>query len=279
MAHGDLALRRPRDIDLLVHPDDLEKSMILLQKDLGFHRDGPYPDLPVRLMFRTDKHVQFMDEHQSLLELHWRLDASHGRADEAAIAGLLQRRVTMTLGGCEIPVLHPADRLTYLCFHGARHQWLRLYWLSDIWAWTLSFPDSDWNAVIVRAREQNQARPLALGFALTELVIGLTPPKPIAALIDADPMVIPMRDHLWHKIFPTSTRPDHYPIHTGGAEALRWSLDLVPSRAAKTVLAARYLLTPKTPDIDTFRLPPACYPLYYLLRPMRLLAGLFRRSQ
>ncbi|WP_367065052.1 nucleotidyltransferase family protein, partial [Escherichia coli] len=82
-----------------------------------------------------------------------------------------ERPATLAFGHTMIPTLPVEAAVAYAAFHGARHQWSRLYWLADI-AMACRLPGLDWDKVDTIARRTGTARHLALALDLARDWLG-----------------------------------------------------------------------------------------------------------
>ena len=167
--YGDLMQRHAGDIDLLFHPSQVEAADGVL-RTCGYRRTRPDFELTAR------QHHEYLTlkpefEYWSAaacirVELHWRLEG----LDEAEIWRKPER---CRLGGCEIGTLPWALNVRYLCEHGARHGWFRLFWLVDV-ALLLRENRTDWTEVMAAARRAGTERALAQAAVLAEELLGAT---------------------------------------------------------------------------------------------------------
>ena len=154
MLFGGRHLRLSGDIDLLVHRDERDEAVQLLEAQ-GYKRLRPLwerqKDLPLR-----------HPERGVLVELHWAVAAPNVPAPP--VGGLLARRVWVAMGdgGRSAQTLGPADHLLVLALHFHSHcGWARP--LVDIAAWLDRFgADAQMQKeVLTRAQEHDMHGVLA----------------------------------------------------------------------------------------------------------------------
>lgn len=112
--YPDPALREFGDLDLLIRPADLDRTIALLARH-GYARRFPEP----RSGFdrRFTKSVSVVDRAGTELDLH-RTFAPGGFGLHVQVEALWDAPVTwFTLAGRELPALGPAERLTHACYH------------------------------------------------------------------------------------------------------------------------------------------------------------------
>jgi hypothetical protein len=138
---GEPALRNPRDLDLLVSPDEIGGAESVLL-ETGYHRSGITLSPRQRAAYRRwIKDVAYVNPRNGIrVELHHRL------SDNPALLPcdfemLWREREEVEIAGATIAGL-PRDKLgLYLCAHGAGHCWEELRWLVDFAA-ALSKPSA-----------------------------------------------------------------------------------------------------------------------------------------
>ena len=134
LAYGDPTVRHAKDIDVLVPPAAIEKTVSLLRGS-GYLPTFDLDAVAPRRRALWSRYTKSMDwvhpENGVLLELHWRLtDAPllHG------VPGADGRQRVAIIPGRSIETLDADHLLAYLCVHGAAHGWMRLKWLADVYA-------------------------------------------------------------------------------------------------------------------------------------------------
>jgi hypothetical protein len=126
---GDLSLRTSKDLDILIPPQDVERTEALLFA-LGYQLSEDAPRVLNVLKWKTH-HISFHHPHKHIqIEVHWRLNPD--ASGEPPFEELWERRQTSPLTNYPIYYLGEADLFMYLASHGARHAWFRLRWLCDI---------------------------------------------------------------------------------------------------------------------------------------------------
>jgi hypothetical protein len=163
LLHGDPYRRASRDIDLLVRPGDEAAAQALLA-GCGY---GATPEtvLPV-----TNAVVLRHPHRPFPVELHVRF-ADDDRLFPCAAVHPFDTATEVEIAGTRIRTLGPEAALAYAAYHGAKHHWARLYWLTDIAA-AAKHPGIDWAQVAVLARRTGTGRHLALAAHLSEALLG-----------------------------------------------------------------------------------------------------------
>ncbi len=270
---GDLSLRRSSELDLLVQPRDARRTLDLLCRELGYVPDIAYSPPQLKILFQTEKEIKLYCGGV-LLELHWRY-AQISETYPSDPALFEEACDYQELGGTRFPVLPLPDQFCYLCFHGTRHLWVRLFWLADLAFLVTRYPDLDWNAVLARARALGQEHALALGLNLSAALFDLSLPEPVLSFLQDRPSkYVDEVLALYSK-----TRPaQDYRIPISIVTTYRWQLRMCPDLRKKAIVFYQGLIKPSILDALALPLPTPLYPLYYLIRPFRLAIQLLRRG-
>ncbi|HVB79804.1 MAG TPA: nucleotidyltransferase family protein [Candidatus Binataceae bacterium] len=263
-AYGALALRQFTDLDLLVRESEVGRAAeILIGEDYA-----PAPGYGLADLGRPGAYEIALARAGALTEvdLHWRLVPPYF---PLALDGedLWRRAVRIEIEGVAVRTLAPADHLLYLCAHGAKHGWQALGGICDlaelIRASSRASP-IDWDDLCARAKRAGADRALGLGVLLAHELLDAAVPAGVLEVARREPAVMrAARGFIRYASNPGDRGPGFYQ---------RWSVPLrviAKPGARLRYLAARALL-PSADDREFLRLPPALYPLYYLLRPVRV---------
>ena len=130
--YGDITLRMSRDVDLLVHPEDVEEARRAIESN-GYIWKHPLANTtPARFekWMESNKHlVYWHPELEICIELHWRLD-SWGM--DFPMNVVKNNMTSMQMLGQSMNILDKEELVLYLVIHGADHAWFRVKWLVDI---------------------------------------------------------------------------------------------------------------------------------------------------
>lgn len=260
LLHGAIGARFASDLDLVVHPEHMERADAVLQA-AGLRRTRP--DFPLtakqtRAYRRLKPEFEYVHERSGLrIELLWRLEGL--RNPDRAVALELAGRATRTLT--------LEDYAVYLSEHGARHAWFRLFWLVDL-ALLFDRRDVDWTSVLARARAGGSERALHQGAALAAELLGSAVPSVLASAPASTALLAEARRQIVR-----SPRPNE-PFNEW-ARQLRYRLRLARDPAAKWRVLAPHLLTPS--NWQVWRLPDRWFWLYYPATPFLWLWRYLRR--
>jgi hypothetical protein len=258
--YGDLARREYSDIDLIVAPGQMAAAETALES-LGFMTDQG--DRAFRRTFCAYQR-QYSFAHadtDATVDLHWNFTAAALpfplRAEE-----IWSDLKLVTVGAYAIPTLSDANLALLLAGHGTKEGWRSLGWICDFAAFAHRRPDLDWPALYERARKRGCGDTLLLGYALANALLGATIPRELASKVARNRRVGRIAAAIAGRL---SAAP---PAKSGRHHLL--DLDLCDHVGDRIKAAVRLVLTPTPGDFRARPLPQALWPLYYVLRPMRL---------
>jgi hypothetical protein len=172
-----------------------------------------------------------------------------------------QSLASMKFCGRTIPTLGPEHLLLLLCAHGAKHGFERLGWICDIASCLARFPTLRWPDVLAASARAGTTRELLLGLKVAQDLLGI----PMPSSLPQDPIVGKLVPSVRKRILTAA------PIPTAESELIPLCLRMFESSRHRI----RYLLgqfAPSRAEYQVLQLPPAFYFLYYLFRPIRLIA-------
>ena len=279
LAHVSPTIRPSRDIDVLVHKRDMDRTIAALGH-LGY-RLGV--NLPPKAMTASHEcygqDIVFADG-RTPVEPHCAFTPSTLAVD-LDLEGIWRRATPLILDGRTVPTLSLEDTVLVACVHGSKEQWWRLLWVADVAALIHRHPGLDWAALLQRAREAGAYRMLLLGVALARELLSCALPDHVATAIDGDDALSRWVKQIAHKVCASQT---------AGAQRLDrvslyyWRLRERPRDRLRCVW--RTLITPRDDHYKMIRLPDALFGGYvvvklvhdYLLYPLWWVAkGRWRR--
>ena len=261
--YGNLALREAGDIDILVRAPDMARAKAIIsracvpRKILSGRREAACR--------KRESHEQFVkQESEVLIELHWRAFRSY-LASPSTTDYLWRNLLSVHISGMTVLKLDAPALLLILCVHGAQHHWLRLQWICDVAELLRQHPNLDWQRVIADARRLRVQRMVLLGICLAKQLLDAPVPADVLNLVKEDPTI----EKLYCWIEPQL-------LGTGGVAPSKMKIALFQLLAQDHFLdRVRYLYLYATllsaNDWARLRLPDALFPIYYVLRPLRLI--------
>ncbi len=262
--YGDLALRPFRDLDFLVRPRDLATAHQVLAAD-GYAPSPPRTPRQEAAIHTTWREDAFWRD-ADVVELHWAF-APREFPLPLDLDDVWARLEPLSLGRTHIRTLCAEHLLLVLCTHGAKHCWERLGWICDVAELLRRTPGLDLGGVLDQARALGVERIVLLGLRLAAELLDAPLPDEVLRRARDDRTVgalaTGVRTSLWRRA-PTGSshswesRLFHLRTRERWRDRLRY--------------CARVALTPTPGDWAWLRLPDALYPLYYVARPIRLIA-------
>lgn len=254
--YGNVALRQFSDLDVLVQARDRVRARdVLLANGFALYQEW-------------DQVQQFNHEYTLVakggrvgVDVHWEVFPQSVFPVQAA--GLWERSESATMAGREVATFSPEDTLLILCVHGDTHLWERLKWVCDVARLLDAYPALDWGQVLRRARRSGSERILFLGLSVAGDLLGARIPEDIERRIRADRAVATLATEVIARLF----RAEALTAVSLDLERSIFQLRSRPRLWDKIRLAA----TPNETDWALLPLPASLYPLYYLVRPFRLL--------
>lgn len=264
--YDEPSFRLARDIDLLIHEDDL---LPVVERALGqgyrtYSPDGLEAGMPnLDLRLRGCKSVTLVGAEGVAIDMQTALDKTRLIYSTEA---MLARAERVRLLGRETPVLPLADLFVYLCQHHTRHHWAHLHWLVDL-DMLCAHPDFDREAVMRRAEALGLEATVAASLAMYQAA-GRALTEEAAAALSA-----PARELLLTTLDALQGDRDHELDLRRSQSSPDFSFDwqLPPghlNRYRKQWL--RGMFVPGAKDQQMVELPRGLWGLYYVVRPWRI---------
>ena len=257
--YGNLFSRPAGDLDLLISPRDLERATAVLLKR-GY-------DLSIDPAPLSDELYESHFERRSdgmVIELRWRLELTQPRFRRVlGLDWVWERRQVTTLAGARVPDLDPATALLVLCMHGCKHAWTRLIWVSDVARLLERHANLDWHEVIREARRTGLWRSLALGVLLARRIAAAPVPEFALRRLESDRAARSLASY-----FDENLLRNRGSIPNG---RIPYNIQLLGAEDRIRFLFSMNFLRPTDLDRAFIELPRYLEPVYYVIRPIRLL--------
>jgi hypothetical protein len=268
-AYGDLSPRNFCDLDLLIQTKDFNKIYDVLTA-AGFHSNFPLTNRMKRywMVFRRD--FEFSDG-TNILDFHHQI--TQGPRRISLKEKIWENQCTEDLLSREIPVLSPEHSLLTLCIHGTKNQWRTLSVTADIAHLISRHPGLNWKTLVSDAKEIGCFRMLCIGLLLSRQICGLELPDGILELGRKNRKARKFASKYLHQLLIIE--------RTGKTGKLYETLALIKSLDSfgpRIKYLGHFAFTPTPMDWKFIKLPGFLYPLYYVIRPFRLLVKLISRS-
>jgi hypothetical protein len=270
-AYGDPGLRSPSDLDLLVRRRDALRAGGLLEAE-GFAPGAALTPRQARAFVAGHAGLAYTSaERGVMVDLGWALwepDFRHPLTTDL----LLGRARTASVAGFALPALPPADLLLALCFHGAKHRWSRLVWARDVAGLLARRPEPDPGQLLAEASRLRLRRALLGGCTLAAALFGAPLPPPLERAALADPHARRLGADAGALAARAGSAAPRSRGRLGSAVAdISWRLRALDTPRDRASCLLRWAVATNTADWAWVRLPDALFPLYGVLRPLRLL--------
>lgn len=265
---GNFGLRPFGDLDILVPPDAYEKVRNLF-RSRGY-LDGPNWGWEFGLIDPTDGVA--VDIHRALTPVRFPVPLNFFRLQRRSQALLVADREIRSFG--------PEDMLVILCIQLAEDSWgsnpLRLSKVCDIVQLLQSHPDLNWERVVDESRRLRCEYILSFALAFSHELFGAARPALELRWMPRrhyEALAVHVKHKLFNQISPgycarLSSKRFHFKIRE------RWTDKLHPY-----LHDFRAAVRPSDTDREFFRLPAPLEPLYYAVRPIRVLSEFLRRRR
>ncbi len=189
--YGDLGVRPMADVDLLVTPADLDRT-IAISADLGWH-----PRYRLTSGFRRVKHASPFDHATGIAcDVHWRVFEEAG--DDAADEDLRDHTEFIDFQGARFRVLSPTDQLLHVCGHAARwNEVPAIRWVPDAVTVIRAGP-IDWRRLVAHTARRRFILRMRGMLAYLRASLGVAIPASVEAELAAAP--VSMLERLEHRV-------------------------------------------------------------------------------
>jgi hypothetical protein len=272
--YGDFALRQFDDLDILVHEKDVLHARDLFVSQ-GFRPEFQLtPSQEAAYLRAQSEHKVIRDVDRVIVELHWRITERYF-SFPLDTEQLWERLEATSLAGREVRSLSAEDLLLILCVHGTKHLWQRLEWICDVAKLLQSHEEMNWQWVTEQACMLGGERMLFLGLLLVDELQGAVLPEVVLQRVRADRVAASLAEQVLGRLLHDVDAPP------ADLEASLFHLKARERWMDRVRYCVRLAVTTTPGDWALVRLPSSLFPLYYVLRPIRLVGtygpGLLRR--
>lgn len=261
LAYGDLARRESFDLDILVRRQDVAAAVDLL-RSLDYRADLVLSPGAEAARLATQYHRRLARNPGPVVELHWRFAPCYF---PFALRPEQARLTQLRLGSATVHTLAPEHLLLVLAVHGAKHLWERLIWICDVAA-LIRNVGLNWPDVISESGRLGVARVVRLSLVLARDLLAAPLPDAVDDWVEGDPGLAELAALARQRLFATERRP------VESAERFRFYAKARERWRDKARCAFHTVATPTITDFQLAALPAGLHPLYYVVRPLRLVA-------
>ena len=264
MLYGDLSLRQAGDLDILIQKKDFCRAKGLLES-AGYQMEPQLSRSQQSSHLRFHCEIQFVHHEQvSVVDLHWGLTPKAFPFSLNA-HDLFARSIALTFAGHTIQTFAREDLLLYLCMNGAKDNWNQLESVALVAELLRVFDGLNWTACLERAGAWRGKNMLALGLILAKDLFKSHIPAEVLATVNGHESLHQTALIIERRLLGEDRkRPTQM-------QRFRMNLQYMDRKRDALVGLARAIYVPTISDWQTISLPGLLYPLYYLLRPLRLL--------
>lgn len=262
---GNIGFRVFSDLDLLISRKDIRKTVQIL-KEKGFQQDIDLSLAQYEKLVKKGHHAVLMKESVAF-ELHWELTGRYF-SKEVELESLWSRSEDVDIAGQRVKTLGQEDLLLYLCIHGCRHYWFQLDSVCCVAELVKTRTTLDWDLVYRLAQELGAVKMLLLGLLLARELLGVTLSAQITKVLILYPHMEHVTANIAGKIFSST---DVSELKMSYREYITYHHHIIDNRLDWLRFCMRPLLNPTHSDWMWIRLPALLSPLYYILRPLRLI--------
>jgi len=214
--------------------------------------------------FRNTSDAFCSADDACLIDLHWKIGDWYfpfGPDDNSLWTNLEK----VHWQDYEFTTLGAADHLLLLCAHSAKHGWPNLASIADIATLLNAHPELDPIALMDEATRLGFRRVFLVGMLMASKLARAPLTESIMAAIRSERGVVQLA-----QLFSTSLIDRSEPP-TASAKWIAM-LRTIGRPRDRLCLLLKLCLTPTGGDRAWLSLPPALYPFYYLIRPLRLVS-------
>ncbi|MEA5469248.1 nucleotidyltransferase family protein [Spirulina sp. 06S082] len=261
--YNNIALRRIRDVDLLVKKEDFFQVKQLLIEQ-GYY---PYDRLNLaqeKLRLQTNYEDALVNSETGIkIDIHWGFHPPYF-ACNIPIDDIFQRGRMTKISTTELLDLAAEDLLLVLCLNGAKDGWFELQRVCDIAELLQQEMTLNWQELWQRARQFNCARILLLGLELARIFLHSSIPENMIEEIEKDRTVKQLSTQIYQRL--VNNTEQEYTL----LQRAYFPLQLQRGLKNKLYYSFNLLLPINERDLELIILPRFLFCLYYPLRFIRL---------
>ncbi len=268
-------IRESFDLDVLVHPDDLNgmAEIFTNARVLPILSGQPLSPLQEVRLQRFNKHKRFQHADSGIVvECHYSLDHNSRRLN-TDFEELWEHRTSVVIAGQIMAMPGTRDLTQYLCAHAARHLWDRWKWIADFAALVRMTSEEDLGECREWTRASNNCVLFDASLLLTTAITGAPLPDALnlKAVRNKQAVTVAGRAFRLALVRPHGNQP---PSRLYQLRQLFERLRLEPSW--RHILSEMAVLAHREEDWRAYRLPDRLIWAYF---PLRLVSYVRRVSE
>jgi hypothetical protein len=272
LIYGDLSLREFDDLDILLHREQaLQAKELLAARGYRPHRNHEMANGQESAFLHFETTYTMVHETTGIaVDLHWEITRRYFSIP-ITLESLRPGIKSTIVAGNEVLAISPEDLLLILCIHGAKHLWAGLDWICDIAELVNKHRDLDWKRLVVQAESLGSRRILNLGLYLAHDLLETSLPPEMQQRIRSDRVAKKLSAQVCAKLFTEMEYPPP------AREKFFFLLRARERWGDKIHYVWRCAAMPSGRDMIVFQLPEFLMPLYWLLKPVRLVFEMILR--
>ena len=262
MAYGSIELRQFSDLDILVRQADLPRVAEILTAE---RYSSPHTR---REGLATGYFQEYEDafsrpDAMGAVDVHWNMTPRSFRfaPDEE---GLWRRAHGVDLEFGKVMAIAPDDLLLYICVHAAKHGWVTLGSICDVAETVRALPGIDLMGILDQATALGSRRMFLTGICLAHELVGAPIPAELVTIARGDRAARALAERVAGQLFRGATQ--------GRADFDPWAIPIrsIQGTRARMRYVIRRMLAPTMGDYELIALPESLFPLYWVIRPLRM---------
>ncbi len=262
--YQQLRLRPYLDLKILLPKKEVLNGWELLQGSGYQMHTSNYPSQSVRWIDVQSEVRLWCREQNTYFNLCW--DGNrHYNAFPFDLTEMATRLQTIRVMGKKVQILSTEDLFLVFCERSTRQAWQTLGSIADI-AWLLADSrELNWDVMMERAKKYGNQRMLFLGLFLAQEIMRVKLPDNVSKRMAGEREVSYLAEEVCQRLF---RKPHKLPHRLRKRFFYFRAKDSLQQKLRDGL---RSLFVPNMEDCVFMSLPKWLFPLYYLLRPIRLL--------
>ena len=261
MAYGSIDLRQFVDLDILVRQTDLPRIAEIFTAE-GYLSPHTRREGLATGYFQEYEDAFFGARGVGAIDVHWKITPRSFRfAPDEEFFWRRARVVELEFGS--VTAIAPEDLLLFICVHAAKHGWVQLGSICDVAETIRARPAIDLMAILDEATALGSRRIFLTGIYLAHELVAAPIPEDIVAIARNDRAVRALARRVAIQLFNQASRD---------TQLDPWAVPLrsIEGPRARIHYIVRRMLAPTMGDYELIPLPRALFPLYWAIRPFRM---------
>jgi hypothetical protein len=255
------ALREFGDLDIIVRKQDAFRALRLLTA-LGYKRIADYSPAVEGRILKQEYHLSIGKESGPVfVEAHWNVMDGYFHMP-IPVESWWGRAEPVTVEGRQVLNLAAEDLLAALSAHGCKHVWQPLIWIADLARLLDRHPDLNWDYVFNKYAHPDLQRMIYVGLLAARNLLGAALPEKILQKARQDAVAADLAREAEEGLFRQQAG-------TEGSRVWRFQFRLKSSWTGRLRSCLLFVLLPSMIEWN-IALPRFLFPLYFVLRPIRL---------